>query len=99
MKYQEATMRKLKTTALMAVCFSLVGSFPNIQRSYATANNHHVTAGLAESAASTPTVSQNGGCPPLGFDANAPNLLRNASFESHWPTRRVGEHLRAQWGC
>jgi hypothetical protein len=40
---------------------------------------------LAELAAYTPIAPQNGGCPPPGFDANAPNLLRNASFEETGP--------------
>ena len=85
MKYQKATVRKFKTTALIAVCLSLVASFPNVRRSYATANNDHVTAGSAELAAYAPMDPQKGGCPPLGFDANAPNLLRNASFEDLGP--------------
>ena len=84
MKHQEATTRKFKTTALIAVCLSLVASFPNVQRSYATANDDHVTAGLSK-LAYTPMAAQNGGCPPIGFDANAPNLLRNASFEDVGP--------------
>ena len=81
----KATVRKFKTTALIAVCLSLVASFPNVQRSNATANNDHVTAGLSELAAYKPMAQQNGGCPPLGFDQNAPNLLRNPSFEDVGP--------------
>ncbi|MGH9874297.1 MAG: IPT/TIG domain-containing protein [Pyrinomonadaceae bacterium] len=81
----KSTTRKFKTVALIAICLGLVAYSPNVQRSHATAYDHHVAASLAKSAAYTAIVPQNGGCPPVGFDANAPNLLRNASFEDAGP--------------
>jgi IPT/TIG domain-containing protein len=80
----KATNRKFKTAALIVVCLSLV-AFPNVQRLSATTNDNHVAAGLAKSAVYAAIMPQNGGCPPLGFDADAPNLLRNASFEETGP--------------
>jgi hypothetical protein len=63
-------------------------ALPNVQRSYATADGDHITANLAKTAPSMAMVPQNGGCPPAGFDANAPNLLRNPSFEDIGPRGR-----------
>ena len=76
MRHQKTLTTKLQTTALIVICLSFIASFQNVHQSYATV-------------VYTPMAPQKGGCPPPGFDAKAPNLLRNASFEEAGPREVV----------
>jgi hypothetical protein len=84
-KMLKSTNGIFKTVALVTVCLSLVAYTPNVRESQATANKDHGIAGVAELNVHAGLAAQSGGCPPPDLDANAPNLLRNSSFEEAGP--------------
>ena len=78
------TSTKLKTFLLVIMCLSLVAHTP-VARSKTTAIRDHGIAGSGRANNHLLSPMQKGGCPPANLDQNAPDLLRNSSFEVAGP--------------
>ena len=80
----KSTITKFQTFSLVILCLSLLAHTP-VARSRTTAIKDHSIPGLPTVNTHVLSPIQNAGCPPATFDPNAPNLLRNSSFEVAGP--------------